>query len=193
MKFTHRASLLVTTALVVFGLLSACTQPTSYDLILRSGTIYDGSGDAPYVGDVALNGDTIAALGDLGNATAKAEIDVQGLAVAPGFVNMMSWANESLIEDGRSQSDIRQGVTLEIMGIRETSATTSSGRRWTSISSFSSDAGFLPTWHRSSVPQHRASTSLAMTIVNLRQRSSTRCEHSCAKQWKTVLWAWRRR
>jgi len=116
MKFTHRASLLVTTALVVFGLLSACTQPTSYDLILRSGTIYDGSGDAPYVGDVALNGDTIAALGDLGNATAKAEIDVQGLAVAPGFVNMMSWANESLIEDGRSQSDIRQGVTLEIMG-----------------------------------------------------------------------------
>jgi len=92
MKFTHRASLLVTTALVVFGLLSACTQPTSYDLILRSGTIYDGSGDAPYVGDVALNGDTIAALGDLGNATAKAEIDVQGLAVAPGFVNMMSWA-----------------------------------------------------------------------------------------------------
>jgi len=116
MKLTHRAGLLAATALVVFGLLSACTQPTSYDLILRGGTIYDGSGDAPYVGDVALNGDTIAALGDLGNATAKAEIDVQGLAVAPGFVNMMSWANESLIEDGRSQSDIRQGVTLEIMG-----------------------------------------------------------------------------
>jgi N-acyl-D-amino-acid deacylase len=96
--------------------LSACTQPTSYDVILRGGTVYDGSGETPYVGDVALNGDTIAALGDLGNATAKTEIDVQGLAVAPGFVNMMSWANESLIEDGRSQSDIRQGVTLEIMG-----------------------------------------------------------------------------
>ncbi|NIA27684.1 MAG: D-aminoacylase, partial [Desulfobulbaceae bacterium] len=58
--------------------LSACTQPTSYDVILRGGTIYDGSGETPYVGDVALNGDTIAALGDLGNATAKAEIDVQG-------------------------------------------------------------------------------------------------------------------
>jgi len=88
----------------------------SYDLILRGGTIYDGSGEEPYVGDVAFNGDEIAALGDLGNATAAAEIDVEGLAVAPGFINMMSWANESLIEDGHSQSDIRQGVTLEIMG-----------------------------------------------------------------------------
>jgi len=90
MKLTHRAGLLAATALVIFGLLSACTQPVSYDLILRGGTIYDGGGETPYVGDVALNGDTIAALGDLGNATAKAEIDVQGLAVAPGFVNMMS-------------------------------------------------------------------------------------------------------
>ena len=78
--------------------------------------IYDGSGKHAYVGDVAFNGDEIAALGDLGNATAAAEIDVEGLAVAPGFINMMSWANESLIEDGHSQSDIRQGVTLEIMG-----------------------------------------------------------------------------
>ena len=78
--------------------------------------IYDGSGGQPYVGDVAFDGDVIAALGDIGQATASTEIDVQGLAVAPGFVNMMSWANESLIEDGHSQSDIRQGVTLEIMG-----------------------------------------------------------------------------
>ncbi|MCH7831045.1 MAG: D-aminoacylase [Proteobacteria bacterium] len=96
--------------------ISACAPPTSYDLVLRGGTIYDGSGAPPYVGDVAVNGDKIAALGDLGNATALSDIDVGGLAVAPGFVNMMSWANESLIEDGRSQSDIRQGVTLEIMG-----------------------------------------------------------------------------
>ena len=103
-------------ALVAFGLLFACTSPVAYDLILRGGTIYDGSGEEPYVGDVAFNGDEIAALGDLGNATAAAEIDVEGLAVAPGFINMMSWANESLIEDGHSQSDIRQGVTLEIMG-----------------------------------------------------------------------------
>ena len=116
MKLTSRLSLLAVTTLVILAFLSACTKPTSYDLILRGGTIYDGSGDKPFVGDLALNGDTIAALGNLGNATAKTEVDVQGLAVAPGFVNMMSWANESLIEDGKSQSDIRQGVTLEIMG-----------------------------------------------------------------------------
>jgi N-acyl-D-amino-acid deacylase len=88
----------------------------SYNVVLRGGTIYDGSGGPAYVGDVAFNGEMIAALGDLGDATAMVEIDVQGLAVAPGFVNMMCWSNESLIEDGRSQSDIRQGVTLEIMG-----------------------------------------------------------------------------
>ena len=103
-------------ALVLSGLLSACTPPPSHDLILRGGTIYDGSGGEPFVGDVAIDGDTIAGLGDLGNAEATTEIDVSGLAVAPGFVNMMSWANESLIEDGRSQSNIRQGVTLEVMG-----------------------------------------------------------------------------
>ena len=100
----------------VCGLLAACAPPASHDLILRGGDIYDGSGGDPFVGDVAIDGDTIIALGDIGDATATIEIDVKGLAVAPGFVNMMSWANESLIEDGHSQSDIRQGVTLEIMG-----------------------------------------------------------------------------
>ncbi len=101
----------------IFGLLAtACAPPASYDVILRNGTIYDGSGEPGYVGDVAIAGDTIAALGDVGDATAELEVDVAGLAVAPGFVNMMSWANESLIHDGRSQSDIRQGITLEVMG-----------------------------------------------------------------------------
>ncbi len=98
------------------GLLIACAEPISYDVILRGGTIYDGGGNQPYVGDVAISGDVIAALGDIGRATAAMEIDASGLAVAPGFVNMMCWSNESLIEDGRSQSDIRQGVTLEILG-----------------------------------------------------------------------------
>ena len=86
------------------------------DLIIRNGTIYDGSGKKPFAGDVAIRGDKIAAVGKLKNATAKTELDAKGLAVAPGFINMLSWANESLIEDGRSQSDIRQGVTLEVMG-----------------------------------------------------------------------------
>ncbi len=106
----------LTLGIFVCCFLAACTSPASYDVILRGGTIYDGSGEQPFVGDVALDGDTIAALGDLGDATAAMEIDVNGLAVAPGFMNMMSWANESLIQDGHSQSDIRQGVTLEIMG-----------------------------------------------------------------------------
>ena len=97
-------------------LLTVCLPLAAYDVILRGGTIYDGSGGQPYTGDVAFDGDKIAAMGDLGEAGATLEIDVEGLAVAPGFVNMMCWANESLIEDGHSQSDIRQGVTLEIMG-----------------------------------------------------------------------------
>jgi N-acyl-D-amino-acid deacylase len=89
---------------------------TQYDIILRGGTVYDGSGKAPVPGDVAINGDHIAAIGDLADARGREEIDVRGLAVAPGFINMLSWATESLIQDGRSQSDIRQGVTLEVMG-----------------------------------------------------------------------------
>ena len=111
-----KQTFLLTLAVIVFSFLSACNAPPSYDVILRGGMIYDGSGGQPYIGDVAFDGDVIAALGDIGAATAPTEIDIQGLAVSPGFVNMMSWANESLIEDGRSQSDIRQGVTLEVMG-----------------------------------------------------------------------------
>lgn len=89
-------------------------MPT-YDLIIRSGMIMDGSGRLPYMGDVAVQGDTIAAVGQV-DGSASREIDAQGAAIAPGFINMLSWAVESLIEDGRSQSDIRQGVTLEVMG-----------------------------------------------------------------------------
>jgi N-acyl-D-amino-acid deacylase len=112
----RRGRRLVACYLCLCWLLAACTPPPSHDLILRGGNIYDGSGSEPFVGDVAIDGDKIVALGDVGKATAVLEYDVSGLAVAPGFVNMMSWANESLIHDGHSQSDIRQGVTLEIMG-----------------------------------------------------------------------------
>ena len=87
-----------------------------YDTIIRGGTIYDGTGGEPVVGDIALKGDKIAAIGDLSDSHGKTEIDSTGLAIAPGFINMMSWANETLIEDGKSQSDIRQGVTLEVLG-----------------------------------------------------------------------------
>lgn len=87
-----------------------------YDIIIRNGMIYDGNGGKPFKGDIAINADTIAAIGNLGDVQAIETIDAKGMAVAPGFINMLSWANESLIEDGRSQSDIRQGVTLEVMG-----------------------------------------------------------------------------
>jgi N-acyl-D-amino-acid deacylase len=86
------------------------------DLIIRGGTIFDGRGGAPVDGDVAIAGDTIATVGDLHDWRGRDELDANGLAVAPGFVNMLSWAAESLLEDGRAQSDIRQGVTLEVMG-----------------------------------------------------------------------------
>jgi len=97
--------------------LNSCVEPgPRYDTILRGGVIYDGSGGEPFSADLAIEGDRIVAVGGLDRATAEQEINVAGLAVAPGFINMMSWANESLIEDGRSQSNIRQGVTLEVMG-----------------------------------------------------------------------------
>ncbi|MCE5209369.1 MAG: D-aminoacylase [Chloroflexi bacterium] len=89
---------------------------TTYDVILRNGMIYDGSGSTPYKGDVAILGQQIAQIGNLGNAHAKTELDVRGLAVAPGFINVMSWAPITSLQDGRSQSDIRQGVTLEVFG-----------------------------------------------------------------------------
>ncbi|HSR52624.1 MAG TPA: D-aminoacylase [Acidobacteriota bacterium] len=103
-------------ALLVAGIWISCTQPTEYDLVIRNGMIYDGLGGEPYQGDVAVNGDTIAAVGDIGAAVGTVEIDAQGQAVAPGFINMLSWATESLIADGRAMSDVLQGVTLEVMG-----------------------------------------------------------------------------
>ncbi len=86
-----------------------------HDVIIRGGTVYDGSGGTPFAGDVAIDGDRIAAIGRVAER-GREEIDARGLAVAPGFINMLSWATTSLIADGRSQSDIRQGVTLEVFG-----------------------------------------------------------------------------
>src|SRR5436305_8776432 len=89
---------------------------TEFDLLIKGGTVYDGGGGEGRAIDVTVRGDRITGVGDFHNASAKNVIDARGLAVAPGFINMLSWANESLIQDGRSQSDIRQGVTLEVMG-----------------------------------------------------------------------------
>ncbi|HEX8089615.1 MAG TPA: hypothetical protein VF762_12210, partial [Blastocatellia bacterium] len=88
----------------------------SYDVIIRGGAVYDGTGRAPARADVGIEGDRITAVGDLGRAGARVIVDAQGLAVAPGFINMLSWSVDSLIVDGRSQGEIRQGVTTEIFG-----------------------------------------------------------------------------
>ncbi len=90
-------------------------SPPHFDLMIVNGQVYDGLGGAPYDADIGIVDDRIAAMGaDLGSA--EQTIDAEGLAVAPGFINMLSWATETLIEDGLSQGDIRQGVTLEVMG-----------------------------------------------------------------------------
>jgi N-acyl-D-amino-acid deacylase len=87
-----------------------------FDVVIKGGAVYDGSGGEAQHVDLAIKGDRIAGVGDFKNAKAKTVIDANGLAVAPGFINVLSWSTESLIQDGRSQSEIRQGVTTEIMG-----------------------------------------------------------------------------
>ena len=93
---------------------AACSR--DYDIIIRGGTVYDGSGADGVRLDLGIVDDTIAMVGDLSDASARIDLDASGLAVAPGFINMLSWATETLIEDGLSQGDIRQGVTLEVFG-----------------------------------------------------------------------------
>jgi N-acyl-D-amino-acid deacylase len=103
-------------AFLVLGLTSYGWSADQFDVLIKGGTVYDGTGGPGRRVDVAIRGDRIARVGDLRNETAGKTIDATGLAVAPGFINMLSWSNESLIQDGRSQSEIRQGVTTEIMG-----------------------------------------------------------------------------
>jgi N-acyl-D-amino-acid deacylase len=108
---------LAAVAIAVAGLIASSAEPpANYSVIIRGGTIYDGSGGQPYVGDVALAGDKIVYVGPHAPGRAARVVDATGKAVSPGFINMLSWANESLIADGRGVSDTVQGVTLEVMG-----------------------------------------------------------------------------
>ena len=95
---------------------AAGNDARTFDVLIRGGTILDGSGGAPFTGDVGIRGDEIAALGELSGSEAGEVIDARGLAVAPGFINVLSWATESLLVDPRALADIRQGVTLEVFG-----------------------------------------------------------------------------
>ena len=97
-------------------ILVSAAPAADYSVLIRGGTIYDGSGGAPYTGDVAIRGDRIIYVGPHAAGRAARTVDATGKAVSPGFINMLSWANESLIADGRGLSDTAQGVTLEVMG-----------------------------------------------------------------------------
>jgi N-acyl-D-amino-acid deacylase len=99
--------------LIAFFLLISCAE---YDVVIRHGMVYDGTGAKPYTGDVAIKNDKIVKISESIDGTGREEIDASGLAVSPGFINMLSWATTSLIKDGRSLSDIKQGVTLEVFG-----------------------------------------------------------------------------
>lgn len=98
------------------GLKPRVDGPITHDVVIHNAVIYDGSGGAPFEGGIAIKGDRIDVVGDLGDAKGQLEINADGKAVAPGFINMLSWATTSLLEDPHSQSNVRQGVTLEVMG-----------------------------------------------------------------------------
>ena len=95
---------------------SSAPSPSSADLLIRGGTVYDGSGGTPYSADVVIAGDSIVAIDRGRRSAARDTLDASGLAVAPGFINMLSWGYDELLQDGRGESDLRQGVTLEIFG-----------------------------------------------------------------------------
>ena len=102
-------------AMLLLVVLVSCGSK-QYDTIIKNGMVYDGNGGDPYKADIAIKGDTIAFIGDLSSASATNIVDAKGMAVSPGFINMLSWAPTSLMIDGNSQGDIRQGVTLEVFG-----------------------------------------------------------------------------
>lgn len=101
---------------LIFVLGSIAAAEPAFDVVIKNGDVYDGTGQKPRRADVAIRGDQVVGVGDFAKAEAKTVIDARGLAVAPGFINMLSWSTISLIEDGRSQSELRQGITTEIMG-----------------------------------------------------------------------------
>src|SRR5437879_3628656 len=114
---------------LLFALMLVATplRAEEFDILIRGGTVYDGSGAPGKRADVGLRGDTIAAVGDLSRDTAKLVVDARGLAVAPGFINMLSWSVESFLADGRGKSEIRQGVATQIMGTSQSWGTVNDG------------------------------------------------------------------
>lgn len=184
--FMRFASLVV---LVVAGSIGsgAAGQPAgSFDVIIRGGTVYDGTGRPGVRSDVGLRGDRVAAVGDLTRSSATTVVDATGLAVSPGFINMLSWSTESLLVDGRSQGEIRQGVTTQIFGegesmgplnedmkrrMRETQGDFKFEITWTTL------AEYLKELERRGVSQNVASfigaTTIREHVIGLEDRAPT--------------------
>lgn len=102
--------------LLTISIFPSFAQTDEFDVIIKNGTIYDGSGGEPFKADVGITGDKVAAIGNLSKAKAKQIVDATGLAVAPGFINMLSWSVESMIIDPRSMGELKQGITTQIFG-----------------------------------------------------------------------------
>ena len=132
---------------LIFSLMASGALAQGYDVIIRNGTVYDGGGGDARRVDVAIKGDRIAGLGDYSKASAKTIVNATGLAVAPGFINMLSWSTESLIQDGRSQSELRQGVTTEIMGEGESMGPLNDNMR-RNLEAQQGDIKYPVTWHK---------------------------------------------
>ena len=114
-----RITLLLGVSVFAFSVYTGSTpshQPAAFDVVIRGGTVYDGTGAPGRRADVGIRGDRIAGVGDLSDTPATTVIDAASLAVAPGFINMLSWSTESLLIDGRSQGELREGVTTQIFG-----------------------------------------------------------------------------
>ncbi len=190
-------------ALILISMAASCATAPVYDVIVRGGSVYDGSGGPAARADVGIRGDRIETIGDLSRAKAATDIDASGLAVAPGFINMLSWATESLIHDPRSQSDIRQGVTLEVMGEGDSMGPLNPAMKklntelqgdikydisWTTLGEYlgisSRRKVSQPTSRRLSGRQRSASTSSGTPTVHRRPKSWVGCEPSFARRWR---------
>jgi N-acyl-D-amino-acid deacylase len=148
-------------ATLIFIFLVHISNAQSFDILIRNGTIYDGSGTPSFRADVGINQDTVAVIGDLKNATGKTEIDATGLYVTPGFINMLSWADGAFLKDGRSMSDIKQGVTLEVFGEGISAGPRKrkpSDKRWTTL------GGYFETLEKKGVSPNFASFVGATTV-----------------------------
>ncbi|MBA3255155.1 MAG: hypothetical protein H0T64_00705, partial [Pyrinomonadaceae bacterium] len=116
MHLRRRLAVLLLLPLMLPSMAVGQASVADFDVVIKGGMVYDGSGRAPRRVDVGIKGDRIVAVGNLRRARAGNVVDASGLAVAPGFINVLSWSTETLIVDGRSQGEVRQGVTTQIMG-----------------------------------------------------------------------------